>query len=151
MEELSQGAWERYRQVVYEDPMFVRYFEQATPIDAISEFRIGSRPARRTSSRQIEDLRAIPWVFSWVQSRQLLPSWFPFGFAVEHFVRSNRDGLDTLQRMYTQFPWFHVMVDFIQMSLGMADMRIARHYASLARPASLGKRMFASIAGEHTL
>ncbi|MBI2496166.1 MAG: phosphoenolpyruvate carboxylase [Candidatus Omnitrophica bacterium] len=148
MEELSQVAWRRYRQVVYEDEAFVSYFEQATPIDAVSEFRIGSRPARRTASRRIEDLRAIPWVFSWVQSRQLIPSWFPFGWAVEQSTRHDRKKIEALQRMYRQFPWFHVMVDFIQMSLGMADMRIASHYAALVRPRRLGRRIFAEIAGE---
>jgi len=148
MGELSQAAWRRYRQVVYEDPDFVRYFEQATPIDAISEFRIGSRPARRTASRRIEDLRAIPWVFSWVQSRQLIPSWFPFGSAVEQFAQSHRDGIATLQQLYVEFSWFHVMVDFIQMSLGMADLRIARHYASLVHPRAVGERVFAEIEGE---
>jgi phosphoenolpyruvate carboxylase len=148
MEELSQSAFSRYRQVVYEDAGFVRYFEQATPIDAISEFRIGSRPSRRTSSRCIEDLRAIPWVFSWVQSRQLLPGWFPFGFAVEHFMRANPHGIKALQEMYVQFPWFHVMVDFMQMSLGMADLQIASHYAKLVRPSALGGRIFKTIEGE---
>jgi phosphoenolpyruvate carboxylase len=148
IEGLSQAAWERYRQVIYDDPAFVRYFEQATPIDAITEFRIGSRPARRNASRTISDLRAIPWVFSWVQSRHLLPSWFPFGSAVEAFIRSHPDGLRTLRRLYAEFPWFHVMVDFLQMSLGMSDLRIARRYAALVRPRSLGKRMFAQLEQE---
>ena len=148
MAELAQSAWLRYRHVVYEDPSFVRYFEQGTPIDAISEFRIGSRPARRSESQRIEDLRAIPWVFSWVQSRQLLPSWFPFGWAVEEFLRSHADGLEILRGIYAAFPWFHVMVDFIQMSLGMADMRIARRYADLVLPRSLGQRIFAEIETE---
>ena len=165
MEALSQAAWWRYRRVLYEDAEFVRYFEQATPIDAISEFRIGSRPAvrpggqgvpsgvegrpaRRTQSNRIEDLRAIPWVFSWVQSRHLLPSWFPFGSAVEQFLRGRRDELALLQRMYREFPWFHVMVEFTQMSLGMADMRIAGQYAALVRPRSLGRRIFAELEGE---
>jgi len=148
MEEFSQLAWGRYRQMVYEDAEFVRYFEQATPIDAISEFHIGSRPSRRSTSRNIQDLRAIPWVFSWTQSRHLLPSWFPFGWTVEQFVRTHAQGLETLQRMYTSFPWFHVMVDFVQMSLGMADMRIARQYAHLVRPRVIGERIFREIEDE---
>ena len=149
VEELSQAAWARYREVVYQDPDFVRYFEQATPIDAISEFRIGSRPARRTASRSIEELRAIPWGFSWIQSRHILPSWMPFGTAVDAFTRQHRDGLARLQQLYAEFPWFHVMVDFIQMSLGMADMRIARHYAGLVRPPALGRRLFQEIQREY--
>jgi len=166
VEELSQAAWRRYHQVIYEDAAFVSYFEQATPIDAISEFRIGSRPARRTASlpaapsrrsrtsaaqagRTIADLRAIPWVFSWVQSRHLLPGWFPFGSAVGQFTRTHREGLAVLREMYARFPWFHVMVDFIQMSLGMADLRIAAQYAALVRPPALGRRIFAELEGEY--
>ncbi len=184
-EALSQAAWQRYRQVVYEDEAFVRYFEQATPIDAITEFRIGSRPARRSSSlpaparfasqseaggaqagrriepirlrsgldpersRRIEDLRAIPWVFSWVQSRHILPSWFPFGSAVESFCRGRRGALELLRQMYAAFAWFHVTVDFTQMSLGMADMRIARRYAALVQPRALGRRIFSIIEAEY--
>ncbi|MBI4597455.1 MAG: phosphoenolpyruvate carboxylase [Candidatus Omnitrophica bacterium] len=148
MAELSASAWRRYRDVVYEDPDFVSYFEQATPIEAITDFRIGSRPSRRAASRKIEDLRAIPWVFSWTQSRQVLPSWFPFGWAVERFAGSSDGGWAALQQMYRRFSWFHVMVDFIQMSLGTADMRIARQYAALARPPALGKRIFAGIEEE---
>ena len=149
VEELSQLAFARYRQVVYDDEAFVRYFEQATPVEAITKFRIGSRPSRRSASRRIEDLRAIPWVFSWVQSRHLIPSWFPFGTVVERFCEDRQQGLPALQQMYQDFAWFHVMVDFIQMSLWMADMRMARHYASLVRPAALGKRVFATIADEY--
>lgn len=148
MAELSRAAYEHYRRFVFEDPAFVTYFEQATPVDAINEFNIGSRPARRTSSRKIEDLRAIPWVFSWIQSRQLIPSWFPFGSAVEQYCSDHKDGLAKLQAMYQQFPTFRVMVDFVQMSLGMADMRIARHYATLVRPAAVGRRVFAAIEEE---
>jgi len=149
IDELSEATWARYRELVYQDPDFVRYFEQATPIDAISEFRIGSRPARRTASKSIEDLRAIPWVFSWIQSRHILPSWMPFGWAVDVFTRNHPRGLADLQRLYAEFPWFHVMVDFIQMSLGMADMRIARQYAGLVRPAALGQRVFEEIQREY--
>ena len=155
VESLSQAAWWRYRRVLYEDRAFVRYFEQATPIDAISEFRIGSRPAFRpgkgtgvAAARRIEDLRAIPWVFSWIQSRHMLPSWFPLGSAVEQFTRTHPGGLALLQRMYQEFPWFHVMVEFTQMSLGMADMRIAAQYAALVKPRALGRRIFAEIDGE---
>ena len=149
MDELSHTAWRQYRRVLYEDETFVRYFEQATPISTISQHQIGSRPARRTSSNRIEDLRAIPWVFSWIQSRHLLPSWFPVGSAVEQFLRNHPDGLKTLRVMYQEFPWFHVMMDFTQMSLGMADMRIAKQYASLVRPSSLGRRIFTEIEGEY--
>jgi len=154
METLSQVAWRGYRRLVYEDEAFVRYFAQATPIDAISEYRIGSRPSVRPGaavqapSSAIDSLRAIPWVFSWVQSRHLLPNWFPFGSAVEECVRSRRLTLPALQRLYTDFPWFHVMVEFLQMSLGMADVRIAKRYADLVRPRAVGRRIFTTIERE---
>ncbi len=144
-EELSQVAYRCYRQVVYEDDAFVRYFEQATPIQVIREFRIGSRPASRPKANArhpIEDLRAIPWVFSWIQNRHMLPSWFPFGTAVERVMDARRATLSVLQQMYRDFPWFHVMVDFIQMGLGMTDMRIAKEYAAVVQPKSIGQRLF---------
>ena len=149
MEQLSQEAYGAYRSAVYEDVDFVRYFEQATPIDIISEFRIGSRPSRRNTSKRIEDLRAIPWVFSWVQGRHVLPGWFPFGRAVARFCACHRSGLRVLQQLYEDFPWFHVMVDFIQTSLSMADMRIALTYAGLVKPASLGRRIFRAVESEY--
>lgn len=148
MEALSQAAWSGYRRALYEDEDFVRYFKQATPIDAISEFRIGSRPARRTQSDRIEDLRAIPWVFSWVQSRHLLPSWFPFGSAVEEVLLSRPGGLSALQELYREFSWFHVMVEFIEMSLGMADLQMAKDYAELVKPPALGKRIYSALESE---
>lgn len=151
LDELSEYAYQHYRRLVYEDPEFVAYFEQATPIDTIQEFRIGSRPARRRASRRVEDLRAIPWVFSWIQSRHLIPSWLPFGSAVQQFLEHHPDGMRQLHALYRRFPWFHVMVDFIQMSLGMADMRIAGHYAALTRPSSLGQRIFSRITEEYAL
>jgi phosphoenolpyruvate carboxylase len=151
MDELSHEAYGRYRQVVYDDPAFVRYFEQATPIEAVSEFRIGSRPSRRSASRRIEDLRAIPWVFSWIQSRHLLPSWFPFGTAVARMTARHPNRLAFLQECYREFPWFHVMVEFIQMSLGMADLRIAKAYAELVEPAPSGRRIFSIIEREYAL
>ncbi len=154
MEDLSQAAYSRYREVVYDDPDFVRYFEQATPIDAISEFRIGSRPAVRpgnaeaAAARRIEDLRAIPWVFSWSQSRHLVPSWFAIGSAVERFSSQHPQGIQLLKEMYQDFPWFHVMLEFTGMSLGMADLHTARRYADLVKPASLGRRIFSVIEDE---
>jgi phosphoenolpyruvate carboxylase len=163
MEELSQAAYRRYREVVYEDAAFRDYFEQATPIDAIQQFRIGSRPASRPgadrrgqsaskSPGQIEQLRAIPWVFSWMQNRHVLPSWFAFGSAVAAFEAARPDGgLELLRRLYREFPWFQVMVHFIEMSLGMVDLRIARHYAGLVAPPELGRRIFETIAQEHAI
>jgi len=157
MEELSEHAYRRYREMVYEDERFPAYFQQATPIDAIERFRIGSRPAVRPGDhpkapqptvKRIQDLRAIPWVFSWVQSRHIIPSWLPFGSAVADFIDTHPAGLDTLQELYQKFAWFHVMVDFIQVSLGMADMRVAKRYAALVEPLAVGTRVFGVIERE---
>ncbi len=157
MEELSETAFRRYRALVYEQPAFVEYFRQATPIDAIQEFNIGSRPALRpgTNAKEVspahefDRLRSIPWVFSWVQSRHVIPSWLPFGAAVEAYCRTHRGGMARLRRMYQEFPSFHVMVEFVQMSLGMADVRIAEEYARLVRPASVGRMVYRTIAEEY--
>jgi phosphoenolpyruvate carboxylase len=158
MDELSDEAFRRYREIVFDDPEFRLYFEQATPIDAIERFRIGSRPSVRPGhapsrgmGKRIEDLRAIPWVFSWVQSRHVLPSWLPFGSAVAAFTAKHRHGLRTLQHVYDDFPWFHVMVDFIHVSLGMADLRMAGRYAKLVHPPALGQRIYALIEREFEL
>lgn len=124
--------------MVYEDPAFLDYFREATPIEAISELRLGSRPARRTASARVEDLRAIPWVFSWTQNRHGLPGWFGFGSAVGEFVSKARHGADdawtTLGAMYRDWPFFRSLVDNAQLSLGRADFAVAHMYAGLAEP-----------------
>jgi phosphoenolpyruvate carboxylase len=118
-----------YRALVHDDPGFIRYFHQATPIDLITDLRIGSRPARRQSGDRIEDLRAIPWVFSWTQSRHGLPGWFGLGSALRGLLDGDGPGLSD---MYRHWPFFRSLVDNAQLSLGRSDLAVARLYDGLA-------------------
>ncbi len=128
MERVSATAREAYRSLVYDEPDFVRYFEEATPIDVVAGLRIGSRPARRTASHRIEDLRAIPWVFSWTQSRHGLPGWLGVGTALGALPAAE------VRALYRGWPFFRSLVDNAQLSLGRADRAVARLYAGLASP-----------------
>jgi phosphoenolpyruvate carboxylase len=147
MEALSSLALGAYRGLVYDDPEFVRYFRQATPIDQIADLRIGSRPARRSQSGRIEDLRAIPWVFSWTQSRHGLPGWFGLGAAVaEAGEEAGRPVL--LREMYRRWAFFRSLVDNAQLSMGKADLAVARLYAGLVTDAPLRERIFGAVERE---
>ena len=134
MQFLSDAAFRQYRKLVYENKSFLQYFYESTPIDEVSRLNIGSRPARRAQTQAIEDLRAISWVFSWMQSRQPVPGWYGFGTAVDQYISKNgMAGLSKLREMYQEWPFFRVLVDFAQMSAQKGDMHIARHYANLVR------------------
>jgi phosphoenolpyruvate carboxylase len=142
MEQLSASAFARYQQLIYQDPDFLRYFEQATPILELGWLNIGSRPARRKAAGgKIEDLRAIPWVFSWMQSRYVLPSWYGVGGAIEDFIQANPDGLEILREMYRHWPFMRAFLDNLQMTLSKADKHIARHYAMLVEEPELRLRI----------
>lgn len=132
MEILSQESLATYRKLVDGTQTFMKYYADSTPIREISRMNIGSRPALRKQLGGISDLRAIPWVFSWMQSRQTVPGWFGFGSAVNVYLRSTKDkGLANLREMYARWPFFRAIIDFMQMSLQKADMHIALHYAEL--------------------
>ncbi|HEY7410525.1 MAG TPA: phosphoenolpyruvate carboxylase [Vicinamibacteria bacterium] len=126
MDEASETALRAYRALVYEDPGFLEYFHRATPIDVVTTLRIGSRPARRKAGGSIEDLRAIPWVFSWTQSRHGLPGWYGLGAALGGLAE------DDLRILYESWPFFRSLLDNAQLSLGRADRAVARLYADLA-------------------
>src|SRR5579884_3055636 len=104
MNTLSTSAHKRYRQFIYEDPDFLSFFEQATPLLELGGLNIGSRPSRRTQGRGIEELRAIPWVFSWMQSRYVLPSWYGVGGALEEYIGDDPTRLAQLANMYHEWP-----------------------------------------------
>ena len=131
-----------YRALVYETDGFVDYFRAATPIAEIADLKIGSRPASRTSSTAIEDLRAIPWVFSWSQSRVMLPGWFGFGSAVEG------QDLEELRVMARDWPFFRTLVQNMEMVMATADMTIARRYADLVPDRGLADRIHGAIVEE---
>ena len=149
METLSQHAYRAYRSLVYETPGFDRYFRESTPISEIAELNIGSRPASRKPSQRIEDLRAIPWVFSWSQCRLMIPGWYGFGSAVEAFLAGHPDGLATLRRMYRSWPFFRSLLSNMDMVLAKTDIGIASRYAELVTDLELRDAVFARIAGEH--
>jgi phosphoenolpyruvate carboxylase len=154
MNQLSELAFHAYRGLVYETPGFIKYFRESTPINEIGDLNIGSRPAKRTSSDRIEDLRAIPWVFSWGQSRQSIPGFFGFGSAVRGFLGAGKGPararrLRELRAMYLRWPFFRTLVDKLEMVLAKSDMGIATRYAGLVRDGRLRARVFGRIEREH--
>jgi phosphoenolpyruvate carboxylase len=131
---LSKEACTAYRALVYETDGFARYFRQATPLTEIAQLKIGSRPPSRTASERIEDLRAIPWVFSWAQARVMLPGWYGFGSAI---AASGADCLPDLQSMYRDWPFFRALISNMEMVLAKSDLSIAARYAALAEDAAV--------------
>ena len=129
MERISQLAFKSFRSLVYESDGFVAFFSATTPIGEIAELKLGSRPTRRTAgSSTIEDLRAIPWVFAWTQSRYMLPAWYGFGAACLEIFKEE-DGLDMCRRMYRDWPFFRGLVGKVETALAVADLDIAAYYA----------------------
>ena len=150
LEQLSELAFRAYRDLVYETPGFIKYFREATPVIEISDLNIGSRPSSRKSSDRIEDLRAIPWVFSWGQCRQSIPGFYGFGSAVRGYLeKDRRRGLAVLRAMYARWPFFRTLVDKLDMVLAKIDMGIASRYAGLVTDRKLRNAIFGRIQREH--
>jgi phosphoenolpyruvate carboxylase len=149
-EALSQASMQAYRALVYETPGFVDYFFNATPIREIAELNIGSRPASRKPSQRIEDLRAIPWGFSWGQCRLTLPGWYGFGSAVESFLAAadRKEQSALLQRMYRQWPFFRALLSNMDMVLAKSDLALGSRYSELVPDARLRRRIFGAIEAE---
>lgn len=146
---LSEAGMKAYRALVYETPGFGDYYFAATPIREIAGLNIGSRPASRRQSERIEDLRAIPWSFSWSQSRTMLPAWFGFGAAVKAFTAdSPKEKMRLLKRMNEEWPFFQVLLSNMDMVLAKADMGIAEKYAGLVQDRALAKQVFGAIKAE---
>ncbi|MBT9469860.1 MAG: phosphoenolpyruvate carboxylase [Phenylobacterium sp.] len=144
LDKLSQASMEAYRNLVYETPGFVDYFYAATPLTEIVELNIGSRPASRQPTRSIEGLRAIPWVFSWSQSRTMLPGWYGFGSAVE----ASGVSLSELNDLHEAWPFFATTLANMEMVLAKADVNIARRYAGLVEDKTLASTIFDRISAE---
>ena len=150
MDDLSGHAFKAYRDLVYETPGFEQYFWESTVIAEIAGLNIGSRPASRKKTTAIEDLRAIPWVFSWAQCRLMLPGWYGFGSAVESFIEAHPEsGLATLQSMFSNWPFFSTLLSNMEMVLAKSDLGIAGRYAGLVKDPELRKVIFARICKEH--
>jgi phosphoenolpyruvate carboxylase len=149
---ISDASQAAYRKLVYGTPGFTDYFFSATPIREIAELNIGSRPASRKATRAIEDLRAIPWGFSWGQCRVALPGWFGFGAAIDAFLgkpgAGHKEGVALLQRMHRQWPFFRTLLSNLDMVLAKSDLRIAERYVELVEDKRLGKRIFGLIQAE---
>jgi phosphoenolpyruvate carboxylase len=151
MERLSATSYAFYRRHIIDNPETFTYFEQATPVAELENARIGSRPAKRTGKRSMADLRAIPWVFGWMQSRQLVPAWFGVGHALNAFVEENPDGLAQLQSMARGFPLFVDIIRNVEMALAKSDFGIARLYASLVEDEALRDRVYTTLKSEFEL
>ena len=151
MDELSTVAWKKYRSLIdHED--FLSYFQTATPIDQIDQLNIGSRPSHRRVTRTLDDLRAIPWVFAWTQSRANVPSWYGIGTAFSDWLGEDADGsrLKMLQTMNKDWPFFRTMLANVHLGMGRADMEIAGMYAKLADP-KVADAIFSDIKSEFEL
>ena len=154
MDELSASSLAFYTRGIVEDPEVFTYFEQATPVAELEHARIGSRPAKRadasaTKKRSMADLRAIPWVFGWMQSRHVVPAYFGVGHALEQFCNTHQGGPDSglalLREMMRSFPLFLDMIRNVEIALAKADFGIARLYASLVEDAALRDRVYTTL------
>jgi len=148
IEEMSQEAYRVYRRDIAENADVLEYFEQATPVNELDTARIGSRPARRSKGRNLEDLRAIPWVFGWMQSRHAVPAWFGIGHALEKFSRSAPGREQLLRQIARGFPIFSDLVRNVELGMAKADLGIARSYSELVKDAALRKRVFSLLEDE---
>jgi len=148
MEELSSIAFRAYCALVKETPGFLEYFRASTPIAEIADLNIGSRPAARRHSARLQDLRAIPWVFSWSQCRLMLPGWYGFGAAVEQWLAQPGGSLEELREMHARWAFFRTVLSNLDMVLAKTDLAIASRYAELVPDAGLRKRVFGDISAE---
>lgn len=148
IEEMSEAAYRVYRRDIAENPDVLAYFEQATPVNELDTARIGSRPSRRSKSRQLDDLRAIPWVFGWMQSRHAVPAWFGVGHALEQFAQSGPGHEQLLRQMMRGFPLFSDLIRNVELAMAKADLAIARVYSTLVKDVALRKRVFSLLEKE---
>ncbi len=151
--QISQASMDAYRALIYETEGFAEFFFQATPIREIAELNIGSRPASRKASQRIEDLRAIPWGFSWGQCRLTLPGWFGFGSAIDSLLHQanpaqRKATLALLQKMYRQWPFFRTLLSNMDMALSKADLDLTGLYSELVEDTRLRKRIFSALRAE---
>ncbi|HEY3973827.1 MAG TPA: phosphoenolpyruvate carboxylase [Candidatus Sulfotelmatobacter sp.] len=148
IEEMSQEAYRIYRREIADSPDVLAYFEQATPVNELDTARIGSRPSRRSQGRKLEDLRAIPWVFGWMQSRHAVPAWFGVGYALEQFAKGGPGHEQLLRQIARGFPVFSEVLRNVELGMAKADLEIARDYSGLVKDAALRKRVFSMLEEE---
>jgi phosphoenolpyruvate carboxylase len=148
MTEMSKLAYQAYEALVHKDPEFIEFWKIATPIEEIGGLKLGSRPTFRRATKSVEDLRAIPWVFSWMQSRFVFPGWYGLGSALEKFAAKGPEQAELLRVMYKEWMFFKATIDNAQLTLLKADMQIAFHYALLVPDEAIRVRIFDIIAEE---
>jgi phosphoenolpyruvate carboxylase len=148
MEEMSQEAYRVYRRDIAENAEVLEYFEQATPVLELDSARIGSRPSRRSKGRRLEDLRAIPWVFGWMQSRFAVPAWYGIGMGLGSFAAKGKSHERLLRDMLKRYGLFSDLIGNVELGMAKADLDIARVYSGLVKNAALRNRIFGLLEGE---
>ncbi|WP_019419005.1 phosphoenolpyruvate carboxylase [Paenibacillus sp. OSY-SE] len=151
MENISQASLTKYQDLIFRDPGFLTYFKESTPLPEVGELNIGSRPSKRKNSDRFEDLRAIPWVFAWTQSRYLLPAWYAAGTGLQSFYQGKEENMEIMRDMYQHYSFFQSMIDSLQMALAKADLVIAKEYANMIKDETIRERIFTAIEEEHKL
>src|SRR5699024_3111707 len=149
MEEISESSLKKYQSLVFGDPDFLTYFKQATPLNETQDLNIGSRPMSRKNNQGFDDLRAIPWVFAWTQSRHMIPAWYAAGTGLQAFIDQDKGNLDMLQTMYQEWSFFHSTINNLQMALMKADMHTAKEYLQLVADPEIANRIYTDIADEY--
>jgi len=148
MEAMSAAGNVAYRSVVHDDPEFLVFWQQATPIDEISNLKLGSRPTFRRATKSVEDLRAIPWVFSWMQSRFNFPGWFGLGTALDAVLAQGAKGRKLLRTMHAEWRFFQTLIDNAELTMRKADMGIAALYAGLVENDKIRRRVLSLLEAE---
>lgn len=151
MSGISETSLHKYQDLVFRDPDFLNFFRESTPLVEVGELNIGSRPSKRKNSDRFEDLRAIPWVFAWTQSRYLFPAWYAAGTGLYHFYQNNEENLKVLQDMYQNFSFFRTVIDTLQFALSKADLVIAKEYAQMCKDDTVRERILGKIEEEFHL
>jgi phosphoenolpyruvate carboxylase len=151
MNDISIQAQEKYQDLIFRDSDFMTFFKEATPLPEVGELNIGSRPSKRKNSDRFEDLRAIPWVFAWTQTRYLLPAWYAAGTALQSFYQNKPQNMKTLQQMYAKWSFFRSAIDNVQMALAKADLLIAKQYGKLVKDRKMAERIYNLIEEEFKL
>jgi len=148
LNEIAEVSFVKYRSLVFEDDDFFDYYNQVSPLNEIGALNIGSRPMRRQNQPSFENLRAIPWVFGWMQNRQLLPGWYAAGTGLDAFASRDAGNLDLMRKLYQEWPFFTAIIDNLHLALMKADMQTAKAYIPLARNQEAAERIFANILEE---
>ncbi|WP_145041088.1 phosphoenolpyruvate carboxylase [Paenibacillus sp. Y412MC10] len=148
---ISAVSQKKYQDLIFRDPDFLTFFKESTPLPEVGELNIGSRPSKRKNSDRFEDLRAIPWVFAWTQSRYLLPAWYAAGTGLQSFYQGKEENMKVLQQMYTSYPFFTSLIDTLQMALAKADLIIAKEYSLMTKDDQARERIFGLIQEEFKL